>query len=123
MKIRWLILAVTLSGCTVYESDGRKYLESNAYSCCAAGLHADTPTAQKILLRCDHSTQSESWQLSEKTQLAEVYRNGLDLRVRPFNDTQFNCDFHFADESDLESKTASAIDLTILQVVGNSHGS
>jgi hypothetical protein len=123
VKIQWLLLALSLSACSVYESSGRKYLESNAYSCCSPGLQADSAAAQKYLVGCDRSDLSETWQLSDKNQLAEVYRSNdtLDLRVRPLNDPGLSCTFRFANESDLSALTNSAIDLTILQVTASPH--
>jgi hypothetical protein len=109
-------MAVSLSACSIYQSDGRKFLEKQAYE--FAGVDA-----QQNLLGCQSGSDSSAgqWTQLSHTQLARVFVHETDdfeLRVVPItsDDSAFSCDYGFTSAQEMFEKTPAAVDLTILRL-------
>jgi hypothetical protein len=108
-----LILAASacfsLCACSVYESEGRKFLEQQ-------GLQFAGVAAQANLLSCSHDAPTSAWVLLEKTEKAQAYAREsetYDLRVVPATDSTYSCYYRFSSAQEMYEKTPDAIDLTI----------
>ncbi|MGE0528797.1 MAG: hypothetical protein AB7G93_14745 [Bdellovibrionales bacterium] len=99
------------SACSLYQSEGRKFLEKEAFEFAGAA-------AQAHLTGCDSSPMGPHWILLQSTSLAQVYANegdGFQLGVLPLSEDEslFNCRFQFESAQEMYEQTAAAIDLTI----------
>ena len=86
-----LISVLLLTGCSIYESQGRKFLESQALE--YAGV-----SAQDNLQSCDHEQTAAPWVLLQRDENAEVLAldgAGYEMRVVPNEDPTFACQFRF----------------------------
>jgi hypothetical protein len=108
-----LLLSTVLTGCSFYESSGRKFLEAEGQSFAQNGASsAFTGCGQKS------PTRSSDWTLFEKTKDADVYQSdsgGYQLLVEPVpgNDTQ--CLFKFSSAQEMYKESASAIYISLHQ--------
>ncbi len=106
------LLALSCGACSIYQSDGRKFLEKQALQFARS--------ASVNQQGCGSEVMGEEWMKTSKTDVAEVYSNdALDftLRVVPLNaDGSFHCTFQFASVQEMMEKTESAVDLTLEQM-------
>lgn len=107
-----LILSFTMIACSVYQSDGREYLEKNAFQLANS-------TAQAHLLGCRYGhTNENSWIVIQETNAARVLASENDefqMRVMPkASAADYHCDYRFNSAQELYEKSASAIELTLL---------
>ena len=107
------ILAVSiaaLNGCSLYQSDGRKALEKNAFG--IAGV-----SAQSNLLGCHSEELNGEWLKVSQTEEAAVFASEHEdfaLKVVPLNTKEaFNCGYRFASAQEMIERTDSAIEITI----------
>lgn len=102
-----LTIAATMSACSIYESDGRKYLEQHAYQ--FAGV-----SAQANLLGCQLQSQSTDWVEQSQTPNARILENdGFELRIEPKANPEYGCEFRFSSAQELVEKTNAAIEYTL----------
>jgi hypothetical protein len=116
MKLAWTLFAATilLMGCSVYRSDGRKYLESN-------GFVIVSGSAVPNLENCGFGGGSDSWTPLQETPEAWIFTsedNGTELHVVSKAETPaYGCDFKFQSGEEREQKLQDALDLTLLNYV------
>lgn len=108
------IVGFCLTGCSLYESAGRKFLEKNAYE--FAGV-----TAMANQQSCQGERATAAWVQVNETSLAHVYvhdqGDNFEMRIVPSeNNVEFSCDYQFASAQEMFDKTAAAIDLTLVQL-------
>lgn len=102
---------LVLSGCSLYKSDGRKFLESQAFE------YAGVSAAQNLQQCHRNWSPSGDWRLDQDTGTTFTFIKGSGLRV--FAQTppaNFGCEFHFESAEELESKRQSAIEVTLLHL-------
>jgi hypothetical protein len=113
LRVFWLYLIIfLLVGCSVYESSGRKFLESQALQ--YAGYQA-----QANLVSCKHETATTTWLMFESNERAQVYvfdGDSFQMRVEPLEDRTFSCFFKFSSAEELYKKSADAVDLTLTEL-------
>jgi hypothetical protein len=101
-----------LSACSIYESQGRKFLEENAStSGCPSCV-----SAQANLLSCDRNPSTTAWTPLESNPRANLWASegeNFELRVSPTDDTEYNCYFRFSSAQEMYAKSDSAIALTL----------
>ena len=112
MKISWLIISISLlTGCSLYESQGRKFLESQAIEFASSAAYAN-------LLNCDTAPSTTAWILFEKNDRAELFttdNESFELRVTPVLRKQFSCYFRFGSAQEMYEKSSAATELTLHQ--------
>lgn len=115
--MRHLILSIsglciiTFTGCSVYESDGRKFLERR--------LDSIGVSVQGNFTHCDHET-TESWTLLEKREDSWAYSSdddGFALKVATTEDPTFNCYFKFNSAQEMYEKVQAACDKTVQELI------
>src|SRR4051812_26140129 len=92
-----LLLVSMLAGCSVYESDGRKYLETDGI-----GLYERTKTFN--FSGCNTNPSTRAWVRFEKDSRADVSvsdDNSFDMKVVPSGETQYACYFHFTSAQEM----------------------
>jgi len=105
----FLFLALLIStGCSVYQSDGRKFLEKQVAD--FSGV-----SAQQNLFSCEDASTSttDQWIVWRQESNSELYRNPSDpqlLRVMVM--PAHTCDFRFLSDEELNQKIPSAIEIT-----------
>lgn len=108
-----ILIFLTLAGCSLYQSESRKFLEKQAFE--YAGV-----AAQANLVGCPGDLQDAEWNLSEETDEARVYLNDLqdfEMQVIPnHGDTTFKCVYRFSSAQEMVEKTQAAIDLTLAKM-------
>jgi hypothetical protein len=104
-----LSLAAT-SGCSLYQSDARKFLEKQAFE--YAGV-----AAVPNLLGCPGDIADADWTLASETQKARVYINdAAEFEMQVIlnqGDTTFKCVFRFHSAQEMVEKTEAAVALTL----------
>jgi hypothetical protein len=101
-----------ISGCSIYESDGRKFLEDNAIQ-----LHDGTLSSSNVK-GWGPTDSTTAWVSLEKTPQAEALVNegsGFELQVTPLAQSQSSCFFQFSSEQERNEKLAAAIDYSLHQ--------
>lgn len=115
-----LTLIFSLCACSVYQSDGRKFLEKNAYA--FAGVSA--LQAQPYLLSCQNEPAAAPWVEQSRTSEAEIFENeGFALRIQPLQATDFTCDYLFSSAQQLVEMTDNAVALTMAKYKDMEHSS
>jgi hypothetical protein len=108
-----LILSSFAIGCSLYQSESRKFLEKQAFE--YAGV-----AAQENLVGCPGDIADAEWTLSEDTEDARLYLNDaqeFEMQVIPNRgDTTFKCVYRFASAQEMVEKTQAAIDLTLAKM-------
>jgi len=115
MKYLFSFLAISslISACSVYQSDGRKFLEKQAYE--YAGVEAH-------LMGCQASAGATGTKLIQADGRAEIYSlddQPLQIRVIPVEMEKpraFSCDYGFTTTDELNSKLTGAIEYTLHQM-------
>ncbi len=109
MKFRssFLVLLLSLSACSVYQSEGRKFLEKQAYE--FAGVQANLLSCQKVqatdgLTRIHGEARANIYSSSSQP---------LVMRVVPLGDRPYSCDYGFTTADEMSSKFSPAIGLTL----------
>ncbi len=101
-------LAFALSGCSLYQSDGRKTLEKNAI-----GL----ASAQANFISCQAEPLGPEWLKVSQTEEAEVFaseKEDFALTVAPsLSAMPFNCLYRFSSAQEMIERTDSAIEITV----------
>lgn len=109
-KLLWLLTALTTSACSLYQSEGRKFLEKQAFEFAGA-------SAQQFQTACNNEGSSRAWVKISETAHATVFvhdSDGFELRVFPIDDPSgFHCDYSFPSAQEMFEKTEAAVDLTI----------
>ena len=98
-----LLLPLFLSACSLYESDGRKFLENN--------LSTIGVKISAYVEKCDFEPVSlEDWQSIKSTEDAQVFAGGegYQLRVLPLADMTFHCDYRLPNAKSLFEHSADA---------------
>lgn len=106
---RLLAIAILLSGCSLYQSEARKFLEKQAFEYAGAA-------AAPNLLDCTQATYSSEWLLFMGTDRVRVYRHGedlLDVQVIPDEHKEFSCLYRFESEEEFEQRFEAAEYLTL----------
>ena len=113
MKHFFLVCSLAaVTGCSLYESDGRKFLESNAFGYAGVG-------AQANLQGCNRPENQTNWVLMSQDDRAELYSaesETYQMRVALKDNSNFNCDFSFKSAREMFDKTNEAEDLTVHQL-------
>ena len=107
----WLLIPFLL-GCSVYQSDGRKFVESQ-------GLQWAGYSALANLQTCDHELSRPAWLMIESNPRADLYvyeGDGYQMRVQPVQDETFSCYYRFASAQELYEKTSDAVALTMTKL-------
>jgi len=102
------------TGCSVYQSEGRKYLEKQAFE--FAGV-----AATENLLACDYSGVDASWVLTEQTEQTDIYVSEnqdfkMKVQVQRANgdlSPSYGCGFQFGSAQEMYEKSADAAALTL----------
>lgn len=95
----------------MYESEGRKFLESQA-------LELASSPAFVNLVNCDKGPSTTTWVFLENNDRAELFTSeteSFDLRVTPLTRKVFSCYFHFASAQEMYEKSFAATELTLHQ--------
>jgi hypothetical protein len=103
------LLLLPLCACSLYQSEGRKFLEKQAFE--YAGV-----SAQANLLSCQSSAANDRFRLIRTETRALVYAHPekpLQIRVVPLVDRRYDCDYGFTTDEELDAKVSSAIELTL----------
>ena len=106
-------LLLYLTGCSLYESDGRKFLETSSYT--FAGVAAQSTCSQES----PQDKGNRQWVELSNTDDARVLaheNDSYELRVIPSHQTgakEFGCTYPFATAQDLYRMTPDAVRLTI----------
>lgn len=111
----FLILSGMLSACSIYQSDGRKFLEKQAFE--YAGVQA-----QENLLGCRQAPGVHGFNLFHSEARALIFRSEmkpLEIRVVPLGHRPYGCDYGFANEEELNADLTPAIELTLRQLQGS----
>lgn len=114
MRMKFLfslsILICGLCACSAYQSEGRKFLEKQAYE--YAGV-------QSHLVSCQNTNSIAGANLVFSEQRASVYSTDgqpLAIRVVPSTGPAFSCDYGFANGDELTHKLTGAIEYTLHQM-------
>lgn len=111
-KLMTITMALGCAACSLYQSDGRKFLEKQAVQY--------SRSASVNSQGCGSETMGEDWLKTSETESAEVFSNdAIDytLRVVPRMTTgSFHCTYQFASVQEMIERTDSAIDLTLEQI-------
>jgi len=111
-KTGMVLLFMSGSACSLYQSDGRKFLEKQALQFSRA--------ASVNQQGCGMEAMGEDWMKVSETEMAEVYGNdALDftLRVVPRSTAgSFHCTYQFSSVQEMMERTDSAIELTLEQM-------
>lgn len=102
-----LALSIGLSGCSLYQSSGRKALEKNAI-----GL----ATASANMTSCQNSLPSAEFLRVSENEEAAVYaseREDFTMAVVPAGKAPYSCNYRFSSAQEMIERTDSAIELTI----------
>jgi len=106
-----LLLAGLTSGCSIYQSDGRKILEKN--------LATIGVTVQANFQGCDRLPTHREWTLLERREDSSVYsldEDGYVLRVVPTTDETFNCYYGFNSAQEMFEKVSAACAKTVFEL-------
>jgi hypothetical protein len=98
---------VSLAACSIYESSGRKQLESNAFK--LAGLNLTAEGCATKVVHTNEVLHSEDLQ----TRIYEKASNPFEIRIAVKSPSEISCSFSFQDESELNRQLPVAIALTI----------
>ena len=101
-----LALSIGFSGCSLYQSDGRKTLEKNAI-----GL----ATAQAYMTGCEWSLPAAEYLRVSSNDDAAVYaseREDFSMAVVPA-DAPYSCNYRFTSAQEMIELTDSAIEVTL----------
>jgi hypothetical protein len=108
----FVCLFLGLSGCSLYQSDGRKFLEKQALQFSRA--------AAANLQSCGAGALSEEWLKTSEDERVEVYASDardFALRVVPrTSDGVYSCTYQFESVQEMIERTDSAGDLTLEQM-------
>lgn len=109
------MISLIVSGCSAYQSEGRKFLEGQAFE--FAGVQA-----QANLQQCSFELEDATWTFVRSTPEADVFARDVDgvyqLHVKSKAETpSFGCDFAFATVEERFTKSEDAVDLTLQNYV------
>lgn len=109
----WLTMTLVLSGCSLYESDGHKFLASKAYTYSGASARAACSTGDK-------SDLGDQWVTFSESSEAKAYRNNdsFELRVIPEGQSgsqEFSCLYTFASAQELFQLSNDAVTYTLVK--------
>lgn len=111
MRYVLLSFALTLSACSLYQSDGRKFLEKEAFSFAKASAS---------LQGCGEELADERWAKISSSHNADVYSSEeLDytLRVIPAqSEKPFSCTYRFTSVQEMMDHTEEAVLFTLDQM-------
>jgi hypothetical protein len=120
LRIGQLILLTSLlTGCSLYRSDGRIYLENNGVQL------ANIAVANGDFAGCSKQPPTTDWVPFENNDEASVFsaENGeFDLRVVRTSDPEYSFYFHFTSAQEMYAKSASAIDISLHQSLASCQG-
>jgi hypothetical protein len=113
LRLILLTSFIFIAGCSLYQSDGRKFLEKQALD--YAGV-----SAQTNLQGCANETMSEDWQKASETEDAVVLISDKEeflMRVMPTaRQDGYVCSFKFASAQEMVERTDSAIAITLIHL-------
>lgn len=119
MKFRFsLILAILfLSACSVYRSDGRKFLEKRAYEYSGVEAYreqclAPVPTAGFALIHGSEHAEVYALEPNDKSQ-SRMRVATPNAGQSPVGTSPYGCDYGFTNQQELSSKMAPAIEQTV----------
>ena len=98
---------LSLSACSVYQSEGRKFLEKQAFE--YAGVQAH-------LVSCQNVQSTDGLTLIHSEPRAEIFSsaiNPLAMRVVPLGDRPYSCDYGFTSTDEMAAQFSPAIGLTL----------
>ncbi len=101
------ISSLFLGACSVYQSDGRKFLEKEAF---------EYSGAQAYLLKCPGAEADvRDLELTHSDSRAQVFRfkNSQNIRVLTHQQPAYACDYGFANALEVAALQEPAIELTI----------
>jgi hypothetical protein len=104
-----IFLLPFLCACSLYQSDGRKFLEQRAFEYSGA-------SAQANLLNCSEGTFSAGepeLYRDERVVAVNPKSTPLELYVSTLSDRPYVCNYGFTTEQELTGKLSSAIELTL----------
>ncbi len=111
-KTLLLTMSLVCGACSLYQSDGRKFLEKQALQY--------SRSASVNSQGCGSEMMGEDWLKTSETDNADVYSNDsidFTLRVVPrMTQGSFHCTYQFASVQEMIERTESAIDLTLEQI-------
>ncbi|MGE4132438.1 MAG: hypothetical protein AB7F86_12420 [Bdellovibrionales bacterium] len=104
-----LVAFMTLSACSVYQSEGRKFLEKQAFEYTGASAYLQGCSSGKVASGAliSSSATTLSYQASEPAFHLSVFSRAQ---------TDFACDFQFSSQSELEELAPAAVELTFLHL-------
>ncbi len=101
-----------LSGCSIYQSEARKFLEKQALS------YSRVSAAN--LMGCGHEPLTEEWLKTSEDERVEIFASDsrdFSLRVVPRGENgSYSCTYVFSSVQEMMERTDSAIDLTLDQM-------
>ncbi len=100
------------TGCSVYQSDGRKILERN--------LSSIGVTVQAQFTGCNHDLPQHDWSLLENhadTRLYSSESQTFALRVTATEDESFSCYYTFSSAQDMYERLQAAREHTLAQLL------
>lgn len=110
-------IALTLSACSIYRSDGRKFLEKRAYEYSGVEAYREycAGTAETTGLNViGGDSRAQLYALAPTTESSNR------MRVVPLGDRPYSCDYGFTTPEQMTSLMDPAIGLTVhLQTSGN----
>lgn len=116
--------SILFSGCSVYQSDGRKYLEKQAFERAASASllnawqgcnrdQSDQSAVTEVHSQNENSQIEEGWTtLGEGPTYVATVSESDDFRLRIRTYSDFHCDFQFESAQALIESTPSAVELT-----------
>jgi hypothetical protein len=103
---------ILLTGCSLYESDGRKYLEAGGIT-----FYNKTKPASAFV-SCSTEAPSAAWVPFEKNDLGQFSSSeseNFEILVTPVSTTPYNCLFRFASAQEMFENTSGAMDYCLHQ--------
>lgn len=111
--MRFLIFAfsILISACSVYQSDGRKFLEKSAFEYAGVGAFVQS---------CGAEPRGEEWLEASRSDAAIVYiseRSDYAMRVDLLEGPEASgCRFRFHSAQEMVERTEDAVEYTLLHL-------
>lgn len=114
-----LISVSLLTGCSVYQSDGRKFLEKQAFEFAGVNAAANVTNCGYASSEVINQTsEAKLWTLSEKGENTETYvseSTEFAMKVLTTGESpSYGCDFQFSSAQEMIEKSKDAAELTRL---------
>ena len=107
MPLILILLSTFLFGCSVYRSEGRKFLEKYA-------LEYENAAATANLLGCSRSIETSGYRVMSEGEAVDVLQSEADANnLRIVSHATHACDFQFGSAQEIEDRLTSAIELTL----------